>query len=157
MAIDKVKRYFAERGMESRVLEFPVSSATVELAAEAVGCEPARIAKTLSFAGKDETILVVAAGDTRIDNRKFKEAFGVKPKMLAKEDAEKLIGHAVGGVCPFALNDGTAVYLDDSLKRFTSVFPACGSENSAIELTPAELEEYAHRFVRWVDVCKGRE
>lgn len=154
MAIEKVRAFFRQYGIEDRVLEFPVSSATVELAAEALHCEPCRIAKTLSFAVADKPILVVAAGDTKIDNHKFKEQFGVKAKMLSPADAEALIGHAVGGVCPFAVNDGVAVYLDASLKRFPAVFPACGSSNSAIELTIAELERYS-AFTAWVDVCKG--
>ena len=154
MAIEKVRAFFRQYGMEDRVLEFPVSSATVELAAEALHCEPCRIAKTLSFTVADTPILVVAAGDTKIDNHKFKEQFGVKAKMLSPADAEALIGHAVGGVCPFAVNDGVAVYLDASLKRFPAVFPACGSSNSAIELTIEELERYSS-FTAWVDVCKG--
>jgi len=153
MAIEKVKEYFAGKGMENRVLEFPVSSATVELAAQAVGCEPARIAKTLSFMTKEGPALVVAAGDTRIDNAKYKAFFGTKMKMLTFEQAEELIGHAVGGVCPFAVNDGVRVYLDVSLRRFDTVFPACGSSNSAIELNCDELEEYS-AAAAWVDVCK---
>lgn len=154
MAIEKVRAFFRQCGIEDRVLEFPVSSATVELAAEALRCEPCRIAKTLSFTVADKPVLVVAAGDTKIDNHKFKEQFGVKAKMLSPADAEALIGHAVGGVCPFAVNDGVAVYLDASLKRFPAVFPACGSSNSAIELTIEELERYS-AFTAWVDVCKG--
>lgn len=153
MAIEKVREFFRAHGMEDRVREFDVSSATVELAAVAVGCEPARIAKSLSFMLGDDPILVVVAGDARIDNAKFKAQFGKKAKMLKHEDAERLIGHAVGGVCPFALNDGVAVYLDDSMKRFDTVFPACGSDNSAIELTIDELDRYAAP-VAWVDVCK---
>lgn len=154
MSIEKVKAYFAGFGMECRVLEFPVSSATVELAAEALHCEPCRIAKTLSFAVHDAPILVVAAGDAKVDNAKFKARFGVKAKMLSREDAEPLIGHAVGGVCPFAINGGVTVYLDESLRRFETVFPACGSSNSAIELTIEELEKYSN-FTAWVDVCKA--
>jgi prolyl-tRNA editing enzyme YbaK/EbsC (Cys-tRNA(Pro) deacylase) len=154
MAIEKVKEYFAKYGIEDRVLEFDVSSATVELAAQAVGCEPGRIAKTLSFQVKEAPILIVTAGDVKIDNHKYKTRFGAKAKMLTPEEAERLIGHAVGGVCPFALNDGVTVYLDESLKRFETVFPACGSSNSAIELTMEELERYSG-FLAWVDVCKG--
>jgi prolyl-tRNA editing enzyme YbaK/EbsC (Cys-tRNA(Pro) deacylase) len=154
MAIEKVKEYFAKYGIEDRVLEFDVSSATVELAAQAVGCEPGRIAKTLSFKVKEDTILIVTAGDVKIDNHKYKTRFGAKAKMLTPEEAERLIGHAVGGVCPFALNDGVTVYIDESLKRFETVFPACGSSNSAIELTMEELEKYSG-FLAWVDVCKG--
>lgn len=152
-SIEKVKAFFAEKNMLDRVLEFPVSSATVELAAQALGCEGCRIAKSLSFSVKDEAILVVAAGDARIDNAKYKARFGVKAKMLSPEDTEALIGHAVGGVCPFAVNEGVRVYLDESLRRFSTVFPACGSSNSAIELTLPELEEYSS-CAGWVDVCK---
>jgi prolyl-tRNA editing enzyme YbaK/EbsC (Cys-tRNA(Pro) deacylase) len=156
MAIEKVKSYFEKYGMADRVLEFDVSSATVELAAQAVGCEPCRIAKTLSFMLKDEPILIVTAGEAKIDNHKYKTRFGAKAKMLTPDEVEALIGHAVGGVCPFAINDGVTVYLDESLKRFETVFPACGSSNSAIELTIAELEKYSG-FSEWVDVCKGWE
>ena len=154
MAIEKVKEYFKQFGMENRILEFATSSATVELAAQAVGCEPTRIAKTLSFMVNGSPVLVVAAGDARIDNPKFKAQFASKAKMLSAEEAETLIGHAVGGVCPFAVNEGVAVYLDESLKRFDTVFPACGSSNSAIELTPKELERYSNA-VSWVNVCKN--
>ena len=153
MAIEKVKAYFRKFGMESRVREFTVSSATVELAAEALGCEPKRIAKSLTFQVGDGAVMVVCAGDARVDNPKFKAQFGVKAKMLSFEEVEAKIGHAVGGVCPFAVNEGVAVYLDESLKRFETVFPACGSSNSAIELTLPELEQYSG-FVSWVDVCK---
>ncbi len=153
MALDKVKAYFAQYGIADRILEFETSSATVELAAEAVGCEPARIAKTLSFYVGDRVALIVAAGDARIDNPKYKAQFHGKAKMLKADDAEKLIGHAVGGVCPFAVNEGCDVYLDASLKRFDMVYPACGSSNSAIGLTLEELERYA-KPVAWIDVCK---
>ena len=153
MAIEKVKAFFADFGMEDRVLEFEVSSATVELAAQALHCEPCRIAKTLSFHVGEQVVLIVAAGDAKIDNPKYKAQFGTKAKMLAFDEAEALIGHAVGGVCPFAVNKGVAVYLDESLKRFETVFPACGSSNSAIELTVDELERYAAP-VAWIDVCK---
>ena len=153
MAIEKVKAFFAGFGMEDRVLEFEVSSATVELAAQALHCEPCRIAKTLSFHVGEQVVLIVAAGDAKIDNPKYKAQFGTKAKMLAFDEAEALIGHAVGGVCPFAVNEGVAVYLDESLKRFETVFPACGSSNSAIELTVDELERYAAP-VAWIDVCK---
>ncbi len=154
MAIEKVKAYFREHGMEERVLEFDVSSATVELAAAALHCEPQRIAKTLSFMVEDHAILIVAAGDAKIDNAKYKAQFGKKAKMLAPEEVETLVGHAIGGVCPFAINEGVEIYLDVSLKRFETVFPACGSSNSAIELTIAEMEEYSG-YAGWVDVCKG--
>lgn len=153
MAIERVRAYFEAEGIAERILEFPTSSATVELAAAAVGCEPARIAKTLSFAVGERVALIVAAGDARIDNPKFKAQFHTKAKMLAATDAERRIGHAVGGVCPFAVNDGCDVYLDASLRRFDTVYPACGSANSAIGLTLAELERYA-RPVAWIDVCK---
>lgn len=154
MSIERVKEYFGKYGMEERIQEFDVSSATVELAAAALHCEPQRIAKTLSFMVEGHGILVVAAGDARIDNPKYKVQFGVKAKMLSPEEVEALIGHAVGGVCPFAVNDDVEVYLDVSLKRFDTVFPACGSGNSAIELTIQELEEYSG-YAGWVDVCKG--
>lgn len=140
--------------MDGKIIELPASSATVELAAKALSVEPCRIAKTLSFRAGDKVVLVVAAGDARVDNRKFKEFFGAKAKMLSAEEAETLVGHAVGGVCPFAVNEGVGVYLDMSLKRFRTVFPACGSSNSAIELTPEELAEYASGFMGWTDVCK---
>lgn len=155
MSIEKVRSYFAARGMAERVLEFAVSSATVELAAQALGVEGKRIAKTLSFHVDGGVTLIVAAGDAKIDNPKFKAQFHTKAKMLAFEEAEALIGHGVGGVCPFAVNEGVTVWLDESLKRFETVFPACGSANSAIELTIAELEANADRFAGWVDVCKG--
>ena len=154
MAIEKVKEYFARFGMEGRVREFAVSSATVELAAKALGCEPCRIAKTLSFMLGSGPILIVAAGDAKIDNPKYKAQFGAKAKMLTSDEVEALIGHGVGGVCPFAAKEGVAVYLDESLRRFETVFPACGSANSAIELTIEELERYSG-FSSWVDVCKG--
>lgn len=154
MSIEKVKDYFEQRGIAGRILEFPVSSATVELAAIALGCEPKRIAKTLSFGIHGEPVLIVAAGDAKIDNAKYKARFGVKAKMLSHEDAASLIGHAVGGVCPFAVNEGVSVYLDESLRRFDTVFPAAGSGNSAIELTIEELETYSN-FSDWVDVCKA--
>jgi len=153
MSIDRVKDFFSKFGMSDRVLEFDVSSATVELAAQALGCEPCRIAKTLSFNVNDKPVLVVCAGDVKIDNSKYKAQFGTKAKMLTPDEAVKLVGHAVGGVCPFAVNDGVEVYLDDSLKRFETVFPACGSSSSAIELTIGELEKYSS-YLKWIDVCK---
>jgi prolyl-tRNA editing enzyme YbaK/EbsC (Cys-tRNA(Pro) deacylase) len=156
MAIEKVKEYFRRFGMEDRVLEFAVSSATVDLAAQAVGCEPCRIAKTLSFLVDGSPILIVAAGDAKVDNHKYKEQFGKKAKMLTPEEAETLVGHAVGGVCPFAVQENVTIYLDASLKRFETVFPACGSSNSAIELTIPELEQYSG-YTAWVNVCKGWE
>lgn len=156
MSIEKVKKYFEAYGVADRVREFDVSSATVELAAAALRCEPGRIAKTLSFSVVGTPILIVTAGDEKIDNQKYKAAFGVKAKMLTPDEAVSLIGHAVGGVCPFAVNDGVKIYLDCSLKRFETVFPACGSSNSAIELTIPELEEYTPDH-EWVDVCKRRD
>ena len=156
MAIEKVREYFKSFGIEDRILEFEVSSATVEFAAAALGCEGKRIAKTLSFSVNGEPILIVAAGDAKIANPKYKAQFGTKAAMLSYEDAEKLIGHAVGGVCPFAVNGGVLVYLDESLKRFETVFPACGSSNSAIELSIPELEKYSG-FKEWIDVCKDWE
>ena len=154
MAIEAVKKYFSQFGMADRVKEFDVSSATVELAAQALGCESCRIAKTLSFLVDGHAILIVTAGDAKIDNPKYKAQFGTKAKMLTPDEAESLIGHAVGGVCPFAVNEGVTVYLDESLKRFSTVFPACGSSNSAIELSIPELEEYSG-YVSWIDVCKN--
>lgn len=153
MSIERVRAYFEEQGISERIQEFPISSATVALAAQALHCEENRIAKTLSFYVGDKVILIVTAGDMKIDNAKYKARFGTKAKMLSHEDVEPLIGHAVGGVCPFAVNVGVETYLDVSIKRFQTVFPACGSSNSAIELTPEELEKYS-RCVGWVDVCK---
>ena len=155
MAIEKVKEYFRQFGITNRIMEFEGSSATVELAAAALNCQPARIAKTLSFMVNDQPILIVAAGDTKIDNPKYKARFGTKAKMLSPEQAVALVGHAVGGVCPFAVNDGVTVFLDESLKRFQTVFPACGSSNSAIELTCDQLEQYAQNVQGWGDFCKG--
>ena len=156
MSVERVREYFEGVGMGGRVVEFDASSATVELAAAAIGCEPERIAKTLSFLVKGVPTLVVMAGDGRIDNQKFKARFHAKPKMLKAEEAAGLVGHPVGGVCPFAVNDGVEVYLDESLRRFETVWPAAGSPNSAIELTLAELEEHSHALA-WVDVCKSWE
>ena len=154
MSLQRVKDYFRALGLEDRVLEFDVSSATVDLAAQALGCQPCRIAKTLSFLVDGRAILIVAAGDAKVDNPKYKAQFGTKAKMLTPQEAEELVGHAVGGVCPFAVNQGVTVYLDQSLKRFETVFPACGSGNSAIELSIPELEQYSG-YTAWVDVCKG--
>lgn len=153
MAIEKVREYFKTFGIEDRILEFDVSSATVELAAQAVGCEGKRIAKTLSFLVDEKAVLIVCAGDTKVDNPKYKAEFHTKAKMLAFEQVEELIGHAVGGVCPFAVNEGVKIFLDESLKRFETVYPACGSSNSAIELTLEELEKYSNAE-KWVDICK---
>lgn len=153
MSIEKVRAYFEPLGMSERILEFDVSSATVDLAAQALGVEGCRIAKTLSFLVDDACILIVAAGDAKVDNRKYKDRFGTKAKMLPHDAVPEYIGHAVGGVCPFAVKEGVKVYLDESLRRFETVFPACGSSNSAIELTIPELEKYSG-FCEWVDVCK---
>ncbi len=152
MSIEIVRRYFSSYGMEERILEFPVSSATVDLAAQAVGCIPARIAKTLSFKVGEDPILIVA--DAKIDNRKYKDKFGKKAVMLSQEEVAEKIGHAVGGVCPFGIPDTVSVYLDESMKRFETVFPAAGSSNSAIELNMEELMRYS-RAKEWIDVCKG--
>ena len=154
MSIREVKAFFAERGMEDRVMEFETSSATVELAAQTVGVIPARIAKTLSFMTPEGPLLVVAAGDAKVDNHKYKETFGCKAKMLTPQEAVELVGHAVGGVCPFAVKPGVKTCLDVSLQRFETVLPACGSDNSAIELTCEELYSLSGA-VTWVDVCKG--
>lgn len=156
MAIERVREYFRQYGMEERIIELAESSATVELAAQALGCEPARIAKSLSFMVDEKPILIISAGDVKVDNAKYKALFGTKAKMLTPEQAETLIGHAVGGVCPFGINEGVTVYLDESLKRFTTVYPACGSGNSAIELTIPEMEQYSG-YKEWVDVCKLKE
>ena len=152
MSIEKGKAYLSRFGIEDRVREFDVSSATVELAAQALGVNGQRIAKSLSFKVGDEAILVIAAGDAKIDNKKYKATFLTKAKMLTPD--ESMIGHKIGGVCPFGINEGVKTYLDESLKRFDTVFPAVGSSNSAVELTPNELEEYAQGFSGWVDVCK---
>ena len=154
MAIEAVKAYFSRYGIGDRVREFDVSSATVDLAAQALGCEPCRIAKTLSFLVDGHAVLIVTAGDAKVDNPRYKARFGTKAKMLTPEEVLTLVGHGVGGVCPFGVNEGVRVYLDESLKRFSTVFPACGSSNSAIELTIAELEAYSG-YEAWIDVCKN--
>nr|WP_326125666.1 YbaK/EbsC family protein [uncultured Oscillibacter sp.] len=155
MSIQKVRAYFEPLGIADRIREFDVSSATVELAAVAVGVEGARIAKSLSFKVEDQPIIVVTAGDAKVDNGKYKAQFHTKAKMLTHEEAHDLIGHDVGGVCPFALPENVKVYLDVSLRRFETIFPAAGSSSSAIELTCRELEDYSSNFVEWVDVCKA--
>ena len=154
VAIEKARAYLAAYGLEDQIMEFNVSSATVALAAEALGVEGARIAKSLSFKNGSGCLLVVAAGDARVDNGPFKREFGVKATMLSGEDVERLVGHGVGGVCPFGINEGVPVYMDISLKRFETVYPACGSSNSAIKMTPEKLFECA-RAIKWVDVCKS--
>ena len=153
MSIENVKAHFGKWDMENRVLEFPVSSATVTEAALALHADEQRIAKTLSFMVDEHPILIVTAGDARVDNKKYKSTFHKKASMLKPDQVVDLIGHPVGGVCPFGIKDGVSVYLDVSLKRFETVFPACGSANSAIELTIPELEKYSG-FEAWVDVCK---
>ena len=154
MAIEKARQYFAVFGMQERIREFEVSSATVELAAMAVGVEGKRIAKTLSFWVHEKPVLIVTAGDAKIDNAKYKAKFKAKAKMLGHEEVEAVIGHDIGGVCPFGINEGVDVYLDISLKRFETVFPACGSSNSAIEMNMEELERYS-KSLEWIDVCKA--
>ena len=153
MSIERVREYFKTKGIDGRIQEFEISSATVPLAAKALHCEESRIAKTLSFHIGEKVILIVAAGDAKIDNAKYKAQFGTKAKMLSFDEAEALVGHAVGGICPFAVNEGVEIYLDTSLKRFSTVFPACGSSNSAIEFSLPELEVYSG-FIKWIDVCK---
>lgn len=153
MSINEVRQYLKKWNADDRILEFDISSATVELAAKAVGCEPARIAKTLSFLTPDGPVLIVEAGDVKIDNPKYKAFFHTKAKMLSPEQVDELIGHKIGGVCPFALKDNVTVYLDESLKRFETVYPAAGSSNSAIELNLSELEQYSNSK-GWIDVCK---
>lgn len=154
MAIEKVKAYFRAFNMEKQVVEFAVSSATVELAAAALACAPERIAKSLTFYGEESAILIVTAGDAKVDNQKFKERFNMKAKMLKAEDVEPLIGHGIGGVCPFGVNAHVHIYLDISLKRFDVVYPAAGSANSAIALDLEALEVHA-KALGWVDVCKN--
>ena len=156
MVFDRAKEYLKQFGLEDKVLEFEVSSATVKEAAIAANCAEAEIAKTLSFMVEDKPILIIVAGDQKIDNSKYKAEFHTKAKMLAFEEVESLIGHAVGGVCPFGINDGVEVYLDESLKRFEIVYPACGSSNSAVKLSIAELEK-ASNYLKWIDVCKAIE
>lgn len=154
MGIEQVRSYFKKWNRENDIIELAASSATVELAAKALGVEPARIAKSIALGNGEEAVLVVAAGDAKIDNARFRSEFGFKAKMLTPDETLEQTGHAVGGVCPFALKKGITVYLDESLKRFDTIYPACGSSNSAIQLTCEELAEYA-RNVKWVDVCKG--
>lgn len=154
MSVEMVRKYLEQFDAQDRILEFPVSSATVELAAQAVGCEPARITKTLSFQVGDDCVLIAAAGDAKVDNSKYKGFFGTKAKMLHPEEVAAKTGHAVGGVCPFGVPSQVKVYLDVSMKRFETVYPAAGSSNSAIELTTEELERFS-RAIGWIDVCKG--
>lgn len=155
MSVDKVREYFKQFGIEQRIMEFDVSSATVELAAKALNCDPDRIAKSLSFKIGDKPILVLFSGEARIDNKKYKEYFHNKAKMLSPEEVTTLIGHNIGGVCPFGINEGVDVYLDVSLRKYETVFPACGSSNSAIELNLDELEKYSNSL-SWIDVSKEK-
>jgi len=155
MSIAAVRDYFAAFGLAEKVLEFDTSSATVELAAQAAGVIPARIAKSLSFLVDGQAVLILTAGDAKVDNSKFKGFFHTKAKMLTPDQVVELVGHAVGGVCPFAIREGVRVYLDISLQRFDTVFPAAGSANSAIELSCDQLEQYACGFQGWGDFCKG--
>ncbi len=154
MAFENAKKHLEQFGLSDRVREFSQSSATVELAAQALGCEPARIAKSLTFMVGGEPVMVVTAGDMKVDNAKYKAEFGTKAKMLTPAEVDELIGHSVGGVCPFGIKDGVRVFLDNSLKRFDRVFPACGSGNTAVELTVDELEKCSG-CEKWVDVCKN--
>ena len=156
MSIDNVRKYLARFNRENDILEFPVSSATVQLAAEALNVIPARITKTLALKDGDGCMVIAVAGDGKIDNKKFKTEFGFKAKMLSPEETLEMTGHAVGGVCPFALPEGVKAYCDISMKRFDTVFPACGSSNSAIEVTCDELFEYSNA-VKWIDICKDWE
>ena len=155
--IDNLREYFKKFGIENKILEFNESSATVELAAHALGTEPGRIAKSMSFDLGDKYIVVVMTGDVKTDNAKFKAEFKVKAKMIPFLEVEEKIGHAAGGVCPFALKGGVEVYLDNSLKKYPTVFPACGSGTSAIELTAEQLEKYSDNFIKWVDISKDYE
>ena len=155
MSIEKVRAYFRSFGIEERIREFDVSSATVELAAVAVGVEGARIAKSMSFKVDEQPIIIVMAGDAKVNNSSYKAQFHTKAKMLTFEEAHELVGHDPGGVCSFALPENVKTYLDVSLRRFETVFPAAGSSNSAIEMTCDELEKYSSNFVEWIDVCKA--
>ena len=154
MSLDRAKAHLEQFGLAGRIQLFDVSSATVELAAQAVGCAPARIAKTLSFPTPDGPVLILAAGDAKIDNSKYKARFHTKAKMIGHDEVEPLIGHGVGGVCPFGINEGVPVWLDESLRRFDIVYPAAGTANSAVKLHLDELER-ASQAQGWVDVCKG--
>lgn len=156
MSIEKVREYFKNTGMESNIMEFETSSATVELAAEALNCEPDRIAKSLSFLIDETPVIILVSGLSRIDNPKYKAKFSTKAKMIPFDEVEKYTGHAPGGVCPFAVNEGTKVYLDNSLKAYETVYPAAGSSNSAVKMTIAELEKYSN-FIEWIDVTKKAE
>ena len=153
MSLERAKEHLKKYGLEGKIMEFDTSSATVEEAAKALGCSPGEIAKTLSFLVEEKPVLIVVAGDVKIDNSKFKHFFEMKAKMLAKEDVEPLTGHAIGGVCPFGNPEHTSVYLDVSMKRFDTVFPAAGGSNTAVEMTCDELEQFS-KSKEWIDVCK---
>ena len=153
MSIEKVREYLKKYGLDNKIMEFDVSSATVKEAAIALNCKEQEIAKTLSFIVNDRPVLIVTAGDSKVDNSKFKTKFNVKAKMIPFDDVERLVGYAVGGVCPFGVNEDVDVFLDESLKRFDTVYPACGSSNSAIKLSIEELEK-ASNYKEWIDVCK---
>lgn len=153
MSLEKAKEYLKKYNLDNKVVEFAVSSAIVEEAAKAINCEERDIAKTLSFIVEDKPILIVVSGDSKVDNHKYKAEFHAKAKMIPFEDVEKLTGHAVGGVCPFGVNEGVTIYLDTSLKRLETIYPACGSSNSAIKLTLEQLENITN-YEKWVDVCK---
>lgn len=153
MAFENAKKFLDEKGYGGKIKQFDISSATVELAAVAVGCEPERIAKSLTFMVDGKAVMILCAGDAKISNSKYKAFFHTKAKMLSREEVNELIGHDVGGVCPFGIKDGVSVYLDESMKRFDVVFPACGSSNSAVELTIEELED-ASEYIQWIDVCQ---
>lgn len=153
MSLEKAKEYLKEYGLDNKVMEFEVSSATVEEAAKAINCKEQEIAKTLSFIIEDKPILIVVSGDSKVDNSKYKAEFHTKAKMIPFDYVEKMVGHAVGGVCPFGVNDDVAIYLDNSLKRFETIYPACGSSNSAIKLSLEQLEKITN-YEKWVDVCK---
>ena len=154
MSIENVREYLKQFNLQDKVIELKEETGTVEQAALALGCEGKQIAKTMAFNVNDGAVLVLLAGDTKVDNSKFKAFFGVKAKMLTAEELDNFVGHKMGGVCPFAIKENVKVYLDESLKRFNTVFPACGSSNSAIELTNDELQKYSSNFVNWIDVCK---
>lgn len=154
MSYERARQYLEEKGFADRIRLFEVSSATVELAAKAVGTEPGRIAKSLTFKVEDKPVMILTAGDVKIDNAKYRHFFHAKAKMLTFGEVESLIGHAVGGVCPFGIEPGVTVYLDDSLKRYDVVYPACGTDNSAVELSIADLEACSG-YREWIDVCKG--
>lgn len=156
MSINRAKEYLKKYGLDENVIEFEVSTATVEMAAQAINCKEEEIAKTLSFIVEDKPILIVVSGESRVDNSKFKAEFHTKAKMIPFDDVEKMVGHAAGGVCPFGVNDDVTIYLDESLKRFEVVYPACGSSNSAVKLTLAQLEEITD-YKKWVDVCKDNQ